>query len=348
MKQFWKDLWFAVFLGLVLPGVILNAAASYTDSSPDSDSVSVPAAALSETMPEGTALPVLVRVGEEVQEEDLDAYLVGVVLGEMPTDFAPEALKAQSVAARTYAWKAYITGGKHHDGSVCTQSGCCQAYIDPQQYLEQGGSLEGLVKVRQAVAATSCLVLSYQGELIEATYFSCSGGQTEDAVAVWGTDYPYLQSVESPGEEDAVHYEDVLTYSLQQFQDALGIVLSDPPEQWFSQVEYTNGGGIASVNIGGQSYTGTQLRSLLGLPSTRFSIQVVSDTVTITTNGYGHRVGMSQYGADAMAVNGSSFQEILAHYYPGTTLCSALEFLPETPEVSSDTEATDSTCQWPK
>lgn len=345
MKQFWKDLWFAVFLGLILPGVILNAAASYTDSSPDSDSVSVPAAALSETMPEGTALPVLVRAGEEVQEEDLDTYLVGVVLGEMPTDFAPEALKAQSVAARTYAWKAYVTGGKHHDDSVCTQSGCCQAYIDPQQYLEQGGSLEGLAKVRQAVAATSGLVLSYQGELIEATYFSCSGGQTEDAVAVWGTDYPYLQSVESPGEEDAVHYEGVLTYSLQQFQDALGIVLSDPPEQWFSQVEYTNGGGIASVNIGGQSYTGTQLRSLLGLPSTRFSIQVFSDTVTITTNGYGHRVGMSQYGADAMAVSGSSFQEILAHYYPGTTLCSALEFLPETPEVSSDTEATDSTCQ---
>ena len=345
MKQFWKDLWFAVFLGLILPGVILNAAASYTDSSPDSDSVSVPAAALSETMPEGTALPVLVRAGEEVQEEDLDAYLVGVVLGEMPTDFAPEALKAQSVAARTYAWKAYITGGKHHDGSVCTQSGCCQAYIDPQQYLEQGGSLEGLAKVRQAVAATSGLVLSYQGELIEATYFSCSGGQTEDAVAVWGTDYPYLQSVESPGEEDAVHYEDVLTYSLQQFQDALGIALSDPPEQWFSQVEYTNGGGIASVNIGGQSYTGTQLRGLLGLPSTRFSIQVSSDTVTITTNGYGHRVGMSQYGADAMAVSGSSFQEILAHYYPGTTLCSALEFLPDTPEASSDTEAADPTCQ---
>ena len=110
MKQFWKDLWFAVFLGLILPGVILNAAASYTDSGPDSDSVSVPAAALSETMPEGTALPVLVRAGEEVQEEDLDAYLVGVVLGEMPTDFAPEALKAQSVAARTYAWKAYVTG----------------------------------------------------------------------------------------------------------------------------------------------------------------------------------------------------------------------------------------------
>lgn len=345
MKQFWKDLWFAVFLGLILPGVILNAAASYTDSSPDSDSLSVPAAALSETMPEGTALPVLVRAGEEVQEEDLDAYLVGVVLGEMPTDFAPEALKAQSVAARTYAWKAYVTGGKHHDGSVCTQSGCCQAYIDPQQYLEQGGSLEGLAKVRQAVAATSGLVLSYQGELIEATYFSCSGGQTEDAVAVWGTDYPYLQSVESPGEEDAVHYEDVLTYSLQQFQGALGIVLPDPPEQWFSQVEYTDGGGIASVNIGGQSYTGTQLRSLLGLPSTRFSIQVVSDTVTITTNGYGHRVGMSQYGADAMAVSGSSFQEILAHYYPGTTLCSALEFLPETPEVSSDTEAAGPTCQ---
>lgn len=340
MKQFWKDLWFAVFLGLILPGIILNVAASYiySDVQPDS----VPAAVLQETIPEGVALPVLVRDGDAIRDEDLDAYLVGVVLGEMPTDFAPEALKAQAIAARTYAWKAYVTGGKHHDGSVCTQSGCCQAYIDPQCYLEQGGTLEGLAKVRQAVAATSGLVLSYQGELIEATYFSCSGGKTEDAVAVWGTDYPYLQSVESPGEEDAVHYEDVLTYSLQQFQDALGVSLSDPPEQWFSGVEYTNGGGIAAVNIGGVRYTGTQLRSLLGLPSTRFSIQVISGNVTITTSGYGHRVGMSQYGADAMAVSGSSCRDILLHYYQGCEISDARDFIPVDVEATGDSTESDS------
>lgn len=340
MKQFWKDLWLAVFLGLILPGILLNTAASYMNS--ESIPASVPVLSSQETLPEGISLPVLVRNDDgSVREDDLDTYLVGVLLGEMPTSFASEALKAQAVAARTYAWKAYVTGGKHHDGSVCTQSGCCQSYIDPQRYLEQGGSLEGLAKVRQAVSATSGLVLSYQGELLEATYFSCSGGQTEDAVAVWGTDYPYLQSVESPGEENAVHFQDVLTYSLQEFQNALGVTLPDNPESWFSGVVYTNGGGIASVDIGGQTYTGTQLRSLLGLPSTRFSIQVSStDTVTITTSGYGHRVGMSQYGADAMAEAGSSFRDILCHYYQGCEISDARDFLDSDEKISPESAET--------
>ena len=238
----------------------------------------------------------LLKQDGSVETLPLETYLAGVLLGELPGDFQLETMKALAVAARTLAIKSSENPVKHPQAAVCWDSGCCQAYCAPDTYLEQGGSQEAVDKVLQAVKETQGQVLLYQGELIEATYFSCSGGQTEDAVAVWGTDYPYLQSVESPGEEDAVHYEDVLTYSLQQFQDALGIVLSDPPEQWFSQVEYTNGGGIASVNIGGQSYTGTQLRSLLGLPSTRFSIQVVSDTVTITTNGYGHRVDTCRKG----------------------------------------------------
>ena len=122
-----------------------------------------------------------------VSQMDMDGYLVGVVLAEMPVSFEEEALEAQSVVARTYARKAWETGGKHGDCSVCTRSACCQGYIGDEDYLSQGGTEEGLEKVRAAVAATSGWVLTYEGELIEATYFSCSGGSTEDAAAVWGS-----------------------------------------------------------------------------------------------------------------------------------------------------------------
>lgn len=306
------DVWTALVLGLVVPGVLLNCAAAVVKL--PSEETIPETTALQETQPETVFLPALVRQGEKVTEEDLDTYLVGVVLAEMPASFETEALKAQAVAARTYARKAWQTGGKHGDGSVCTDGSCCQAYLAPESYLAQGGTREGLEKITNAVTQTSDLVLTYEGELIEATYFSSTGGSTESAVAVWGTDYPYLQAVDSPetGKETTV------TFSSGEFQKALGQTLEGSPETWFSQVRYTQGQGVASMDIGGQTYTGTQLRSLLGLRSTDFSLTVSGDTIAITTQGYGHRVGMSQYGADAMAVTGSDFQEILAHYYPGT------------------------------
>lgn len=324
MKEFLNDLLTAILMGLILPGFLFNAAAKLL-CQPDVQAATLPTT-VSQSQEESVTLPVLVRSRDDiVEEQDLDAYLVGVVLAEMPADFEPEALKAQSVAARTYAWKAYVTGGKHGDGSVCTQPSCCQAYIDPADFLSQGGTMTSLAKVEQAVAATSGYVLTYEGELIEATYFSCSGGRTEDAAAVWGVSFPYLQALDSPGEEDAVHYADTFTLTAEAFQQALGLSLSESPDQWFSDVTFTEGGGIASVCIGGQLFSGTQLRSLLNLPSTSFSIQAEGNQLVITTHGYGHRVGMSQYGADAMAVRGSSWQEILAYYYPGTTLTLAAE-----------------------
>lgn len=253
-------------------------------------------------------------------EMDMDTYLVGVVLAEMPAYFGVESLKAQSVVARTYTQKAYITGGKHGDGSICTNPSCCQAYITESDYLNQGGIQEDVDKVRSAVCATSGLVLTYEGKLIEATYFSCSGGITEDAVAVWGTDYPYLRSVESPGEESATYYTDTMIYTKQQLESALGVSLSGSSGSWFSEISYTAGGGIDTVTIGGRIFEGTQIRNLLHLRSTALSISPGENGVTITTRGYGHRVGMSQYGADAMAAGGSGYADILAHYYPGTVL----------------------------
>ena len=111
-----------------------------------------------------------------------------------------------------------------------------------------------------------------------------------------------------------------MRFSAGAFQDALGVKLSGSPGSWFRDVAYTDGGGVDTIVIGGTTYRGTELRSLLGLRSTAFSVSTTEDTVTVTTRGYGHRVGMSQYGADAMAVTGSTCPEILAHYYPGTTL----------------------------
>lgn len=321
MKKFTADLLAAAFFGLVLPSLLVQAAAVLLPQS------AVPAIAITETTaptqppPVRVSLPVQIRdPSGQVLTQDLDTYLIGVVLAEMPADFEPEALKSQAVAARTYARKAGDTGGKHGDGSVCTQSTCCQAYIAPEDYLAQGGTPQGLDSVTQAVLDTSGLVLTYDGALIEATYFSCSGGRTEDAVAVWGADFPYLQAVDSPGEEKALHYQDRFTFSPEQFAQALGISPDGDAASWFQNVQFTSGGGIASMDIAGQPFTGVQLRKALGLPSTRFSIQADSTGIHITTSGYGHRVGMSQYGADAMALAGSTFRQILAHYYPGTQL----------------------------
>lgn len=252
---------------------------------------------------------------------DLEQYLVGVVLREMPVDFELEAQKAQAVVARTYALRTCEKGSKHDGlGGVCTDSACCQAYLDPQKFLASGGSREALEKVNQAVEETAGQVLTYEGKLIDATYFSCSGGMTEDAAAVWGADIPYLRATESPGEEGASHYMDSVSFTAKEFQELLDVSLEGASSAWFGKTRYTPGGGVDTMEIGGVAYKGTTLRKLLGLRSTAFTMTAVGDTVIITTKGYGHRVGMSQYGAEAMAVSGSGYSDILAHYYNGTTL----------------------------
>ena len=254
-----------------------------------------------------------------VWDMELSDYLTGVLLGELPGSFHMEAKKAQAVVARTYALRTVASNDKH-PGSVCTDSTCCQAYIHPDDYMASGGDHTVLAQAQQAVKETEKLVLTYQGNLIEATFFSCSGGRTEDAVAVWGTDVPYLQGVDSPGEEIAAHYSDRKVFTPKQFCDTLGIRLVGDPNTWFGKMEYTQGGGVSSMIIGGKAYQGTFLRAALGLRSTAFSVTVENNRIVFTTKGYGHRVGMSQYGAQAMAISGSDFTEILCHYYQGTRL----------------------------
>ena len=251
MRSIWKDILTALFMGMVLPGLVLNGAVMALDAPVETQLQTQPV--LQAPQQQTVSLPVLVRHTDgTVEQMDMDDYLTGVVLAEMPASFETEALKAQSVAARTYACKAYQTGGKHADGSVCTQSTCCQAYLSQKEYLLQGGTVENVSKVRSAVNATSGYVLTYEGELIEATYFSCSGGSTEDAAAVWGAEFPYLQAVESPGEEDAAHFSDTFTFSPEAFQEALGVTLEGSPSGWFGAASFTDGGGIESMDSGGK------------------------------------------------------------------------------------------------
>lgn len=251
---------------------------------------------------------------------DMQTYLTGVLLAEMPVDFSEEALKAQAVVSRTYALKRNTEGKKHPEGAVCTESSCCQAYRPVEDFLSNGGTEEMLKKVTQAVEFTDNQVLTYNGALIEATYFSCSGGRTEDALAVWGTDIPYLQAVDSPGEENATYFVDAVELTASEFSSLMGISPTGSADSWLGAVTYTDGGGVDTMVIAGKAFSGTEIRQKLGLRSTAFSMYATRDEIYISTRGFGHRVGMSQYGAEAMAVRGSDYQEILYHYYPGTQL----------------------------
>lgn len=272
------------------------------------------------TQPQETeiCIPVITADGKTIEME-LERYLEGVVLAEMPSYFELEALKAQAVAARTFTLNI-VKNKLKHNGAVCLKSSCCQAYVTEDAYYAKGGSWEGIEKIRSAVAQTCAEVLVYNGKLIQATYFSCSGGSTEDASDVWGGDVPYLQSVESPGEEEATPYSKTVTFTAGEFAGKLGLSLSGKPNNWFGKVTYTEGGGVKTMIIGGITYTGTNLRKLLSLNSTKFTIKADDTKIIIVTQGFGHRVGMSQYGADAMAVLGSTYQQILAHYFRGTEL----------------------------
>lgn len=268
------------------------------------------------TPPEETAgdasTEVTVTVGGQDETMALSDYLVGVLMGEMPASYPLEALKAQAVAARTYTLRRVRGGGVLSDDPAV-----CQAYIPVSQAAEKfgGDTEEYLGKLRQAVEETDGQVLCYEGELIAATYFSCSGGKTESAQAVWGGEIPYLISVDSPGEEDASSFSSTVTLTPEEVRQRLEV-----DELGVSSVSYTDGDGVDTMVIGGKTFSGTELRSLLGLRSTNFTMEVTAEAVTFSVTGYGHRVGMSQNGARVMAEEGKRYDEILRWYYTGVEI----------------------------
>ncbi len=260
----------------------------------------------------------------EVLTLPLEDYLTGVVLAEMPPSFEPEALAAQAVAARTLTIRRQ-GGPKHEEAELCDQPSCCQAYLSEAAAREKFGVGwdKWEARARTAVQESDGLVMRYQGEPIDAVYFSSSGGRTEAAAAVWGGEVPYLQPVDSPDsgtcfeEEVRVSVEDLRETILHETPEAR---LEGGPAGWFGALERTEGGGVKVLQIGGISYSGVTLRRLFSLRSTDFTVAVEGEQIVFETRGNGHRVGMSQYGAQAMALAGSDFREILAHYYQGVEI----------------------------
>ena len=263
-----------------------------------------------------------------VTEMSMADYLWRVVAAEMPASFEPEALKAQAVAARTYAAAKMEAGEANHpDADMCTDISCCQAYITPQEaasnWGESASSYEA--KISAAVADTDGVIITYGGQPIQAVFFSSAAGRTAGAVEVWGNDVPYLTSVESPEGEEVPNYHSTVTVPLEEFRTTLlsqapSADLSGDPSGWFGPPVLASNGGVVSIAVGGAEVTGAALRDLFGLRSTVFTVQADSTAVTFSVTGYGHGVGMSQYGANAMAREGKGYEEILKWYYTGVEL----------------------------
>lgn len=245
---------------------------------------------------------------------DLEEYVIGVVAAEMPASFHTEALKAQAVAARTYAIK------KHSNGITLLNSTAHQVYNTQAQLRAKWGSSYSTYynKVKSAVNATLGQVLKYNGEYIEASYYAISNGYSELPKYVWNTDYPYLQAVSSTWDKGISAGKHSVTMTYAELSSKLGVTVNYDTE--IKVLSKTEGNRVASIKIGEKTFTGVKVRSLLGLRSADFEITKKDTGVVISEVGYGHGVGMSQYGANGAAKAGYSYKQILAHYYPQTTL----------------------------
>lgn len=279
------------------------------DKPPDrTSSAPEPAACQAEITVEGEDRPLL-----------LEEYIVGVVASEMPVAYSPEALKAQAIAARTYALKETAEGTKPIGRDVSAQ-----VYSDEQQRKERWGKAfkENEQKIRQAVEATAGQVLVHDGEMITAMFFSTSNGQTETAENFTGSPVPYLQSVESPDEQTvSEEVEREKDMPLSEWNTKLGVSWKEADFRALQLVRNETG-RVQSVFSGDSEFSGRDVRERLGLASTDFNIgfDVTNRIVHITTKGYGHGVGMSQNGAEAYAKKGWTAEQIVGHYYTGTTL----------------------------
>ncbi len=262
---------------------------------------------------------------------ELEDYIGHVVAAEMPASFKDEALKAQAVAARTFAvrrMKLFGGTGCSNGCDVCTDSTCCQAFLSSDSMRSRWGDDydEYRSKVMSAAENTSGIIAVYDGKPIEALYHSTSGGYTEDSQNVFSQAQPYLKGVYSPGEEDSSKFSSVTEISRSRFAKAINAsckkagLSASKLEKQVSIVSRFDSGRVKSVKVGGAVMSGREFRTALGLNSANFTLEFAEKKVRIKTIGYGHGVGMSQQGANAMARDGATFDEILTHYYTGIEL----------------------------
>ena len=261
----------------------------------------------------------------QIEELPIDEYLYGVVSSEMPANYEAEALKAQAIVARTYTiYQIMNNSGKHPGADICDNSSCCQAWISKDERLSKWAPEEAESnwnKIVDAVNSTSGKIITYQNKPINAFFHSNSGGKTESSLNIWGgIDYPYLKSVETAGEEGYTQYSSEAKFTKEELLNKLKEKYEDceidySQENCIQILEYTTSGRVKTIKFGNKEIAGTEARTILGLRSTNFTFTISGDEIIFSVIGYGHGVGMSQTGADALAKSGSNCEEIIKHFY---------------------------------
>lgn len=282
----------------------------------------------------GVNIKVYITKEKKIKELPLEDYIRGVVASEMPAEFEKEALKAQAVAARTFAaTHMEIYGGKSYknaNGANVTDTIECQVYKDKTDIVNgwnKNLSQQYWDKITQAVQETSGQVLKYNGKLItDPYYFAISSGKTEDSKEVFGNEEPYLKSVSSPGEEVAQKYRSEIKISYNNFVNKIKNQYSNSNinatniKSSINIISRTEAGSVKEIKVGNNTIAGVKFRSIFGLNSANFSISYNTKEIVIKCTGYGHDVGMSQWGANIMSKQGKNYKDILTHYYTGISI----------------------------
>ena len=313
--------WLLLLMIFLLPVLLIRGEGSAGGAGEQAELLPAYQSASGENWDEQQQVMVLLEDG--AARMSLADYLWGVVAAEMPAAFELEALKAQAVAARTY-WARQRGGGKHENADICGESTCCQAYVSREEACTNWGerAAEYAARISGAVGQTDGLCVTYEGKPIQALFFSSAPGSTVDAQAVWGQAVPYLVSVDSPEGKEVPNYQSQLTMTTGEFcalvkEQYPKADLSGPVSEWLRDFVWEPSGTVCTVSVGGVTLSGREIRKLLGLRSACFSVSVSGEAMTFHVTGYGHGVGMSQYGANAMAKQGSTFEDILTWYYTG-------------------------------
>ncbi|PRR83142.1 stage II sporulation protein D [Clostridium vincentii] len=270
------------------------------------------------------------RETDKIEEIPLEDYIAGVVSAEMPANFSEEAIKAQAVAARTYYFSKRLSPCTEAKGGEICNSTHCQVYISKEERMNSWAGSEAennWNKIVSAVEATKGQVLIYDGDIVKyPQFFATSSGKTESAVDVLSDEIPYLQSIDSPGEEIAPKYETSIDIKMAELVNKINkvypkanLTTADAALK-ISISSRTDGGGVKEIKLGEESVSGIKFRQLLGLNSANFILEFSKDSVKISCKGYGHGVGMSQWGANAMAKTGEKYDVILKHYYTGVEI----------------------------
>jgi stage II sporulation protein D len=258
-----------------------------------------------------------------VETLNIEDYLVNVVAAEMPVDYEEEALKAQATVARTYTLYQIENGHKHANADICDSSTCCQAWISKENRFEKwnGNKEEKWNKLKEAVYSTAGEIITYEGKPIDAFFHSNSGGTTEIPANVWGgSDFPYLQVVETSGEDEYNQYYSEKEYTKSELEEKMKSSYDDFQIDWSQAdciqiLEYTESSRIKTIKIGNKNISGVEARKIFELKSSNFTFEVTEDKVKFKVIGYGHGVGLSQTGSNTLAKEGKNYKEIIEHFF---------------------------------